>query len=214
MLEELEEVLMDEGYFDLVQRAMVRAGFVLISRVEINKSELPPNGFSLYERVTSLFFHVLGKAIIIKLAYNEGGELKGLGFWTMSIYMQCRPMDSYTWANLGDILGIKTPEFTPRFGYQSGELATDDGDHLYLHRIAEPDWRGPIDPKIIAAASSSAASRLTGVASSERFRKLPINDFPPSILAMGDCSELFWDRWKESSHGWLEAVLITRRCHT
>ncbi len=89
---------MPQGYFDELQREMVRHGFTLISRLSIDNTECEYHVPALLARETSLFFHVRGKSVIFKLSYHEsqcriGGEPDEdvRGYWKVSVYIRFLP---------------------------------------------------------------------------------------------------------------------------
>jgi len=82
---------MPQGYFNDVEREMVRAGFAHISTVPINSMECEYHVPALVARATSLFFHKHGKGFIVMLRYYENIEATDtprVGNWRMDFYIR------------------------------------------------------------------------------------------------------------------------------
>jgi hypothetical protein len=56
-----------QSYFKKVIAGMVKAGYALVSNVEINSYEMPYHVPASFARSTNLFFHIIGKSVLIKL---------------------------------------------------------------------------------------------------------------------------------------------------
>lgn len=82
---------MPKGYFDGVQREMVRAGFAHISTVPIDSTECEYHVPTVAARATSIFFHKHGKGFVVMLRYNEHIEDSGnprKGNWRVDFYIR------------------------------------------------------------------------------------------------------------------------------
>src|SRR3989338_5695540 len=94
------DMSMFESYFYDVDRAMVGAGFVQIARVDIKSEDCRPKycygveRYPLYDLVTSFFYHIIGKAVIVQLIWHYGGrdllssiDRSKLGYWSLKFYV-------------------------------------------------------------------------------------------------------------------------------
>lgn len=82
---------MPKGYFDSVQREMVRAGFSWISTVPIDSTECEYHVPALVARATSMFFHKHEKGFIVMLRYYESvenAETPRKGNWQLDLYIR------------------------------------------------------------------------------------------------------------------------------
>jgi hypothetical protein len=87
----MKKDLMPQGYFDEVQKHMVREGFTLISRVAIDNTECEYHVPCTKARDTALFFHLRNKSAIVVLRYHENDafELGTVeGYWKVSFYFR------------------------------------------------------------------------------------------------------------------------------
>lgn len=83
--------LMPQGYFDEVQKWMVREGFALVSLVSIDNTECKYHVPCTIARSTSLFFHLRGKSLIVMLRYDESDywdKDSVEGFWRLDFYIR------------------------------------------------------------------------------------------------------------------------------
>lgn len=212
-----ERIFAPHRYFWQVGQLLIAAGLKFLAKVTITSKDTPYHMGAGYARVTSLFFHQPGKALIVKLEFNEKGALEQnyySRYWLFKFFCE----ESYTW-------WLKRLEKNPARASQTGGC-NDDGNVPGVwelleieglgggggsigRRLVAPGWevqrrywfnqeyrigqRERMDPQEVVSPIIDAVRRVKP-ALSDRFCHLsawgftPGNDFP-------GCEPLFWKRF-------------------
>lgn len=200
-------------YLEDLIKAMVVRGFALISYVITDSEQIERR--ASYDFVHSLFFHVIGKAVIVQLVYHEcKGDRRGQGFWTLRLYVDYRPyrecLDLVTPHGPGDIGPvplIDTAVECRGFG-TSGDWGAEGFDtarpQLSYRFETEPAVK-LLEPIAIAASLQEWVDVVRPFLASY-FDWLQVTDFPPHY-SMEGCG---WDFWKAFDTGYFIRVVVRR----
>jgi hypothetical protein len=192
--------LMPKGYFDEVQKHMVGEGFALIARVAINHTQCEYHVPCTMAANTSLFFHIHGKSVIIKLEYSEDdyhekGNNKGC--WKVTFYFRFKSYGKLLEENphwLGQsthdslyhdmpILG-STPFVVKGFGHSNwvGGFYTEDRSSHQVSFFCEEEHsiqEDHINARILSARISEAVRTVTKYVDSKRLYGISLHNFLP-----------------------------------
>ncbi len=195
--------LIENTYFALVVTAMQEQGFKLFSQVTISNQDTPYHVPVGTARVTSLFFHLPSRNLIVRLAYNEndsGGEPSA--YWTIRIdkefalhasvlNLYCprgsdgEPVD---WAN--DVIACE--------GFRHNWSSSYKNE--YTWNLEQDDTSGPpLDPQVLAGYMGKVLTKLRQHLRSTPFDKLQVTSWGPTYQ-FRDCEALFWRRFSQSAH--------------
>jgi len=198
--------LMPQGYFDEVQKQMVREGFTLISRVSIDNNECEYHVPCTKARDTSLFFHIHGKSVIVKLRYNEndywnnGKNMEGV--WNITFYFRFQSYRTLLeqnshWLGQGmeeslyhdmPILGSKEL-LIEGFRYDTGLGLERDTEHEQVGlRFEEERGRQEtvLNERILAFRVKSAVRMVEKYLDSKPFYHISLLDFFPHYTFSGN----------------------------
>ena len=86
-------------YFVAVRKEMERIGFTFFSQVAIDQNDRPDHVGSTISRITSLFFHIKGKNLILQLCLHEHNYYSMISenpekirsFWDVRVYLAMLP---------------------------------------------------------------------------------------------------------------------------
>ncbi|MDE2188212.1 MAG: hypothetical protein KGJ35_00580 [Patescibacteria group bacterium] len=196
--------LMPQGYFDEVQKYMVRDGFTLISRVTIDKNECDYHVPCTKARDTSLFFHIRGKSVMVMLRYLEDDywNKKVEGYWEIAFYfrfMSYRRLleQNPHWLGQGmedslyhdmPILGSKEL-LIEGFRHQTGLGLTRDTEHEQIGLCFEEE-RGRqetvLNERILAFRVREAVKMVEKYLDSKPFYHISVMHFCPHYTFSGE----------------------------
>jgi hypothetical protein len=217
--------LMPQGYFDEVQKHMVREGFTLISRVAIDKSECEYHVPCTKAQATSLFFHIRGKSVMVMLRYQEDDywDKTVQGSWQITFYFRflsyrelLEQNPEWLGQNMEDslyhdmpILG-STPFLVDGFRYQTGlGLERDTEDEQVGLRFEEErrQQETVLNERILAFRIRAAVKMVEKYLDSKPFYHISLLDFFPHYtfggyageshhqLGMEKLEEVFWPKF-------------------
>ncbi len=188
-----------KGYFDSVVSFMVRAGFALISRVTIDKSDARFHVAAGYARNTSLFFHVVGKSIIVQMSFNENDCYRDFfyGAWSVEFHTEFLPG--------AELLPLTAIPRGPDEWETSYKLVPGQDERLELEgfwhygsKLQEnPTPVRRMVPERLAAIVKRATDLMLPFLDRGRFDKLQVTSFPPTYVFPG-CEQEFWERFDTS----------------
>lgn len=191
--------LVSSTYFDNIVHGMVRAGFALISRVAISDQDTKYHVPATMARDTRLVFHVLGKQIIILLAYHEDDYYetgKVRGYWTINLYFGQLPYtnpDLRLWEQLDMLESRGEPEIKLE-GFSNRIWRSIDGNLLeQMYEELRP-FDAPVSTETVIAAATTLRNALASEAAPGRFDRLQVTTFPP-YYTFPKCESLFWSRF-------------------
>lgn len=185
------------GYFDSVVNLMIKAGFALIAKVAINNSEVPFHVPAEYARTTSLFFHKVGKQLIVKLSFDENDSYRDFfyGAWSIDIDKEFLPeKELFPLIHIpASERGWDDPTFKEVPGMDTGLEFT--GFFNYGSKWEEsPAPQDRMDPERLVDVVVEETNKMLPYLDRGRFDRLQVTDFPP-YYAFPGCEELFWSRF-------------------
>lgn len=186
------------GYFRQLIKKMVDSGFVLISYLQIDSKDSPYCGEAVYARSSCMFFHMVGKAFILKLTYHEDcihEKLKMVGKWSIDFSATFRSLD-----NLWDLAqdGCLIPMLEEDLPVSGFELTHKEEPALYgIQRLGcHYEEREEMDLDGLAEELKRMAERISPYV--RRHAKVKIKYFPP-IEFFPTCQSVFWKKFRQGS---------------
>ena len=222
--------LMPQGYFDEVQKWMVREGFALISLVSINNTECEHHVPCTVARSTSLFFRLRRKSLIVMLRYYENdywdkGSIEGS--WRLDFYIRFKNYSTllkehpeWCGSSMEDslfhdmpILGSTKFEidgFRHHTGLsiERGPLNEQIGLSFEEERGRQPTY---LNARILAFRIKLAVRSLESYLDHQPLYRMSLEDFIPRYLFSGEnnyhhdtekLEQIFWSKfdWKYFRH--------------
>lgn len=197
-------------FFDAIVRQMVKAGFVLISKVEISTDDLPHHTRTLFARASSLFFHVPGKSLVLHLLYDEDDYVfKGqiTGRWNIVLYLQFKSCDKlvemvpreqrrYSGMDLYEIpFLMKVPEITAFHLGQSRQVSRYNEEGFQNRYTFHQKLDRPIETADLVAELAGIRKTVLPYLARE-FDRFRGSELVPANLFPG-CAKLFWERFHQ-----------------
>lgn len=217
--------LMPQGYFDEVQKWMVREGFALISRVSIDTAECPYHVPCTEAQSTSMFFHLHGKSLMVMLRFDEDNcwdEDRFEGQWKIDVYIRFKNygvlLDEHPeWCEQGltenlfhdmPVLGSTRLQIEG-FDYGNGSpcMERDIKNEQVALRFVERatrGWNEPINSRILVARIRTAVKMLVPYLDSKPFFRVSLAEFIPYYTfgggddnpsALGNLELTFWGKF-------------------
>ncbi len=196
--------LAEEQYFRSVIDVMTRGGYEMFSRVSIDSDDHKYHVSALYARVTSLFFRLRGRKLIVQMAFYEniaeGGRYSC--HWGIRAYMVFKPLPvliEMTYDPDRSLLDESTPlddipiyrkDSTLMPGRRFGGSSSGEERHIYY----EVDRGESFDSGGMARAVMGAMAEVEKYICGGPFKRLQVTSFPP-YYAFPKSPATFWQRF-------------------